>query len=158
MLRLLENYHEQFPDQDLPLVYPLIYIGDFLQYAEYLLRWVRQLEEGDGYDYPKSVIKYAINNIEGRNLEKLITLAKDHLSHTLGEETMTLAQQLIQQGMQQGMQQGEYNMLLHLIKQKFSSIPESYEKRLQATDADTLLDLAERLMHSNSLNELFDET
>ncbi|MDB6096302.1 MAG: cytosolic protein [Francisellaceae bacterium] len=64
-------------------------------------------------------------------------------------------QQGIQEGMQQGMQQGEAKILLMQLKTKFNEVPESYVKKIQAADDNTLSQWAINFIKANSLDDVF---
>ncbi len=61
----------------------------------------------------------------------------------------------IQQGVHQGIQKGEYQFLLHLLKCKFSSIPEKYYQRIISADTETLLKWGERVLNAKTLRDVF---
>ncbi len=63
----------------------------------------------------------------------------------------------IQQGIQQGVQQGEYQFLLHLLKCKFSSVPEKYYQKIISADAETLLKWGEQSLDAKTLSDVFKE-
>jgi len=64
-------------------------------------------------------------------------------------------QQGMRQGMQQGMQRGEARILLRQMKMKFGQIPTPARDRVEAADADTLLEWSERLLAASNLDEVF---
>jgi len=66
-------------------------------------------------------------------------------------------EQGIKQGVQQGIKQGESTLLRHQIEFKFRCIPTSYLKRIEAADADTLIQWGKQLMMAETIEEVFQE-
>ena len=55
---------------------------------------------------------------------------------------------------EQGMQQGEARVLIRQLQHKFGPLPEAVRQRIEAADADTLLEWSERLLMARSLDEV----
>lgn len=60
-------------------------------------------------------------------------------------------------GIQKGMQQGEAALVLRLAQRRFGRVPQSYKQRITQADADTLLDLGEKILEAKTLKDLFKE-
>lgn len=71
-----------------------------------MLPWLHDIELQLGKDYARMILKYVIDVYPEANYETFIAETKHYLSKELGDEAMTIAQQLEQRGIQQGMQQG----------------------------------------------------
>lgn len=76
---------------------------------------------------------------------------------------MTGAQQLINSGIEQGRQEGiqkgtlkgERLVLIRLLERKFGVIPRNYLSKLDKFSSDALLDLSEKFLDAQSLEDLF---
>lgn len=76
---------------------------------------------------------------------------------------MTGAQQLINSGIEQGRQEGiqkgtlkgERLVLIRLLERKFGVIPRKYLSQLDKFNSDALLDLSEKFLDAQSLEDLF---
>jgi hypothetical protein len=55
----------------------------------------------------------------------------------------------------EGVRQGEVKMLVRQLESKFGSLQEDVRQRVNAADAEQLLDWAERLLDAQSLSEIF---
>ncbi len=62
----------------------------------------------------------------------------------------------IEKGLQQGIQQGESALLLRILQCRFKNIPEVYLQKIDQASAEDLLKLAERVLESSSLDEVFE--
>ena len=58
-------------------------------------------------------------------------------------------------GIRKGMQQGECAVVLHLLETKFKEVPSAYQAQLRQMDSSALLELAKRILSSQSLDALF---
>ncbi len=96
----------------------------------------------------------------GVNFENLNELqeVKSMLAEQVVEWTKQWEQQGIEKGFnkgrQEGRQEGEASLLLRLLERRFGSIDESIQDRLQAADADTLMNWADRLLTAASPEEV----
>ena len=61
----------------------------------------------------------------------------------------------IQKGRQEGRQEGEAAVLLRLIALKFGPPSEEVRARIEATDADTLLDWSARILTAEHVQDIF---
>jgi hypothetical protein len=64
-------------------------------------------------------------------------------------------QQGVQQGIQQGVQQGEGTMLIRLLERKFKTVPENYRQHIETASPEDLLEWAEKVLISQSIEEVF---
>jgi len=79
---------------------------DFEGFLRVLIPWLHEVECQIGPYYAKILIHYVVDEFKHGNMDLFLNEVKIHLSKELGDEAMTIAQQLRHQGMQQGMQQG----------------------------------------------------
>lgn len=117
-------------------------------------------EEADGYLL--GMLKYVVQFTPTEDKKRFSDFLRKTLSSPLEEKTMTTLAQAwheegIQQGIQEGIQQGEYNLLIRLLEYKFKTIPQKYRRRLQQTDAQTLLQYVERVFEAHTLADIFQE-
>jgi hypothetical protein len=70
-------------------------------------------------------------------------------------DTMSsFADRFIQKGLQQGMQQGEARLLLRLLHNKFGTVPEETSRRIEAADAETLLQWSDRVLTASRIDDV----
>ncbi len=62
----------------------------------------------------------------------------------------------LEQGIEQGIQQGESALLLHLVKHKFKTIPESIVQKIQQGSAEDLLKWFARALACETLEQIFE--
>jgi flagellar biosynthesis/type III secretory pathway protein FliH len=60
----------------------------------------------------------------------------------------------IEQGIHRGRKEGEAALLLRFLERRFGPVDEMLRQRLQAADAETLLNWGERLFHAASAEEV----
>jgi len=60
-----------------------------------------------------------------------------------------------EEGRQEGKQRGEALILLRLLRLKFGEIPDDTRRRIEATDADTLLAWSERILNAECIDDIF---
>jgi hypothetical protein len=60
----------------------------------------------------------------------------------------------IQQGVRQGVQQGEAKILVRQLTSRFGQLPAETVRRIEAADADTLLEWSERVLTAKRLDEV----
>ncbi len=78
------------------------------------------------------------------------------IEEELGVHHVTTAERIgIQKGIEQGMQQGESTVVLHLLEKKFAEVPMPYRERISQMDSGALLQLAEQILSSQSLDDVF---
>ena len=61
------------------------------------------------------------------------------------------------EGRTEGIQTGEKRMLLRLLERRFGKVPQTYQTRITAADADTLLLWGERVLSAQRLADVFSE-
>ena len=61
------------------------------------------------------------------------------------------------EGHTEGIQAGEKRMLLRLLERRFGKVPKTYQTRITAADADTLLLWSERVLFAQRLADVFSE-
>lgn len=142
-------------------------VRNFANFLQVIFPWLNEIENDQGEDLAKSVLKYILSGIEAEDEALFIQKSEEYLSEKLRGEIMTLAQRFEQkgleqgilQGMQQGMQQGilrgEYSLLLRQLERKFKVIPKNYRECLTKADMETLLVWGERVLSAKTLDEVF---
>ncbi len=142
-------------------------VHDFKGFLKRLLPWLQELEQAgnSGFSLSKTVLKYVLDGTQAEGFEVFKKSVREHLSPMLGDEIMTLAQELEQRGMHKGMHkgihlgihQGEAAVLKRLLICRFKSdIPESYLVRIKQADTETLLQWSERTLDAKTLEEIFE--
>jgi hypothetical protein len=98
--------------------------------------------------------------IPGKEFNHLTELqeVKSMLAERVIEWTEQWKQQGLQEGIEQGIhrgrKEGEAALLLRLLERRFGPLDETLRQRLQAADAETLLNWGERLFHADSAEEV----
>ena len=89
-------------------------VRDFKKFLKTLLPWVKEIEKSDssGFSLGKNVLKYILDGTEAKDFDLFAKGIQEYLSPELGDEIMTLAQQL----QQTGIHQGEVAVITRLIK------------------------------------------
>jgi len=180
-----EKLREQHWAGIMTFVMKHIYARDVLMPLQQILAHLRQFEQEGGRDFVVTLLKYLLIAGETAQAEQVVELIKNQLSQPVGEQIMTIAEQLrqqgvqqgmqqgmqkgmqqgieegmqqgIQQGMQQGMQQGEVAVLMRLLQHKFGPLPNHYRQRLINADASALLRWTDQLFEVDSLELLFSD-
>lgn len=131
---------------------------DFKQFLKILLPWIQEVEKSgsSGFSLSKTVLKYAVDGIEGQDFDFFKESIREYLSPALGDEIMTLAQELIQRGQHQGIHQGEAAVITRQLKRRFHQVPASYLTRIEQADAETLLSWSDKILDAKSLEEVFE--
>jgi predicted transposase/invertase (TIGR01784 family) len=142
---------------------------------KYLLSLFKELAKQEGEDYIEQVLVYLIRSAKISDKKLFCAILEENLPPAIGEKVMTLAEQLKQEGHKEGLQagiilgrqeghqegrlegrqEGERLVLQRLLQHKFGSIPEKYLKFIRQADADTLLELSERVLDTKNLDDLF---
>jgi predicted transposase/invertase (TIGR01784 family) len=80
---------------------------NFRKFLEVLMPWLHEVECELGSQYAKIVLKYVVNEFSSGNYEQFTEVAQTYLSKELGEDAMTIAQQLREEGRLEGRLEGE---------------------------------------------------
>ncbi len=145
-------------------------VRDFKKFLKTLLPWIREMEQkgSSGFSLSKIVLKYVLDGTETQDFDLFAKSIQEYLSPELGEEIMTLAQELIQrghrqgisqgisQGIHQGIHQGGVAVLTRLLKRRFQQVPPSYLIKIEQANAETLLSWSEKILEAKSLEEVFE--
>ncbi len=125
-------------------------VRDFKQFLKTLLPWVREIEQqgSPGFSLGKIVLKYTVDGVEGQDFDFFKESIREYLSPALGEEIMTLAQEL--------QQKGEATVITRLLKHRFHDVPESYLTQIKQADEETLLSWSDKILDAQSLEEIFE--
>ena len=70
----------------------------------------------------------------------------------------TMAETWLEEGLAKGIQTGEKRVLLRLLERRFGKVPKTYQTRITAADADTLLFWSERVLFAQRLGDVFSES
>lgn len=150
-------------------------IRDFGRFLETLLPWLSELEQHAGGQLARQVLYYVIDGLEADNTGLLLEKSQQHLSTSLREDMMTLAQQFERQGEARGeargLAQGEISgrakgklegklegqaqLLIRLIKRKFGEVPDFYLQRIARADEEMLTIWSEQILEANSVQAVF---
>ncbi|MFO1433831.1 MAG: DUF4351 domain-containing protein [Candidatus Competibacteraceae bacterium] len=95
-----------------------------------------------------------------------VTISEADVRHALVEVLPTLEKRImptmvetwLEQGRTEGIQTGEKRMLLRLLERRFGKVPKTYQTRITAADADTLLLWSERVLFAQRLADVFSES
>lgn len=129
-------------------------VRDFKKFLKNLLPWIREIEKIDssGFSLGKNVLKYVLDGTEAKDFKVFANGIREYLSPELGDEIMTLAQEL----KLTGIHQGEVAMITRQLKHRFHHIPESYSKLIGEADSEKLLTWSEKILDAKSLEEVFE--
>ena len=94
------------------------------------------------------MLKYTLDGVEGQDFDFFKKSIREYLSPALGDEIMTLAQEL--------QQKGEATVITRLLKHRFHDVPESYLTRIKQADEQTLLSWSDKILDAQSLEEIFE--
>jgi predicted transposase/invertase (TIGR01784 family) len=125
-------------------------VRDFQGFLKTLLPWLRELEQsGDaGSSFIRVVLKYVLNGAEAEDQQVFVTAVREHLSPVLGGTVMTLGELF--------RLEGQHQMMMVLLKHRFSEIPESYLARVEKADDETLFAWGKKISDGKSLEEVFE--
>lgn len=140
---------------------------DLMPYLINLMPLMKAIDAQHGIAYLDAAMHYALSTGEISDIAKLMDMIQRELSKEAGEQIMTGAQQLINSGIEQGIQKGieqgiqkgtlkgERLVLIRLLERKFGVIPRNYLSQLDKFSSDALLDLSEKFLDAQSLEDLF---
>ena len=132
---------------------------DILQWIDPLVDNINTVEVEGGFDFAKASFTYLFETGEASDPKQLSHLLHGRLSPTLEETTMTtMAQYFRQEGVQQGVRQGEAAIILRQMQCRFGDVPKAYEQRITQANADTLLQLGEKILEAKTLADIFEES
>ena len=90
-----------------------------------------------------------------------VTVNEAEVRRALVEILPTLEERImptmVETWLEQGIQTGEKRMLLRLLERRFGKVPKTYQTRITAADADTLLLWGERVLSAQRLADVFSE-
>lgn len=143
-----------------------IYEKEALNFIQDLLGLLKRVCQEGGADYGASVLHYFLSQTEtaepGKLLEALETglTEEDNIMATVVDYLTekykdTWFKTGKEEGIQQGMQHGEAHLLISMLKAKFKELPESYLKKIEGTDVETLNQWAINFVNARSLDEVF---
>jgi 3-methyladenine DNA glycosylase Mpg len=99
-----------------------------------------------------------ITTAERMGIEKGLAQAQEYITtaERMGiEKGLAQAQEHITTAERMGIQKGESVVILRLLERKFSLVPEAYREKIQTANADILLEWADRVLSSQSIEEVF---
>ena len=144
-----------------------IYASDFLQIFRQIIYTLNELEQKDGSDYILTILNYSIKSAKNLNRENFFETVKEGLSEKLGDEFMTVAEQLIQEGLlkgkheglheglHRGFLQGGHAVLLHQLKRKFEFVPNHIQDRINQANEKQIYAWSENLIDAKTVDEVF---
>ncbi|MFO1431295.1 MAG: DUF4351 domain-containing protein [Candidatus Competibacteraceae bacterium] len=92
----------------------------------------------------------------------MVTVSEADVRRALVEVLPTLEERImptmVETWLEQGIQAGEKRMLLRLLERRFGNVPKTYQTRITAADADTLLLWSERVLFAQRLADVFSES
>ena len=115
---------------------------------------------------------YSSSEIIGSDLEKILrvlTNITEYLYKKYGEYTSVskevenmvttlynpaIKEEGIREGMKKGIEKGMENLVIRLLKKKFSDIPEKYIKLIEDADEKTLLQIADNIFEINKIEDI----
>ena len=80
---------------------------DLVPFIQSVIGLMQAIEQEDGVEFLRTTFNYFFSVGEVQNIDHLMHTIHEHLSPTLEENIMTIAQQLRQQGIQIGIEQGK---------------------------------------------------
>lgn len=137
----------------LAFMFKHVYDRDVGPLLPFVIEMLKELQnEYNGIEYSETLLIYWLKRADIKKGPKaFIEKIQQELSLPKEGAIMTIAEQL----MQQGMQQGECAILLRLLKHKFKTIPVSYERMIKQANSERLLELSERILENDTLEEVF---
>ena len=111
------------------------------------------MNNADGMRLFERIVKYMLQVDESVTMDEVRKAARNAISPTAEDVTMTIADQL----RQEGRQEGGLDVLRRLLERRFGTIPPRYQDRLAAADSDTLLRWSERILTAQTIDEVFSQ-
>lgn len=130
-------------------------IINFKNFLNTLLPWLQELEKSDllaGSSFSKIVLKYVLRGVEAQDFDFFIKNIQEYLSPQMGDEIMTLEQEILLRGQCQG----ELALMTSLLQRRFKQIPENYLELMKQADAKTLLAWGEKILDAETLEKVFE--
>lgn len=147
-----------------------VYAKEILNYIQHILESARFIWHDGEHDLAIAILNYILSQGRTADPEHLIKVLKIGLEEE-GEMMGNLVdyltqknkdiwlqsgiQQGIEQGIQRGKQEGESTLIIHQLKRKFKAIPKRYLNQVIQADQEDLLKWADRILESESLEEIF---
>lgn len=126
------------------------YISQMLDMLERILK-----EETEAVTFTDQVLKYwiLVAELKKQDPREFIQVAQQRLPGPIGENLMTIAEQL----RQQGVQKGEGILLMRLLerKLKLKAVPKEYRQRIEKASSKQLMKWAEKVLDCHSLEDVF---
>lgn len=132
-----------------------IFEKDILPYLREVMPILRQLEKLDGSNFVQILLKYVLTTAETLNLEAFVEVVQEGLSESTGENVMTIAEQLIERGIKKGFLRCGHEVLLRLLKKKFSNVPTHYQELVEQADETKIYKWSENIIDAKTLEEVF---
>jgi len=131
-----------------------VYARDVWPYIQQLIEMLKVIEQEDGAVlYAKHLLNYWLIAAETKKDPKaFVKVIQQGLSASLGDELMSMAEQLVQQGMQQG----ESTLLMRLLERKFKAVPKIYRQQVEQANTADLLKWGEKVLDSQAIEDVFE--
>ena len=93
-----------------------IFARDVLPHIKNITTLLAQLDQLDGREFVEVVLQYFLERGEIKNKDQFFELINDNISHEVGGDIMTLAEQLREEGKSEGQQQKAFEIARDLLK------------------------------------------
>lgn len=94
-----------------------IFARDIFPHIKNIAGLLAQLDQSDGREFVEIVLQYFLERGELKDREQFFELINDNISHEVGGDIMTLAEQLKEEGRHEGMIAGELKGKLDVARQ-----------------------------------------
>ncbi|CAM4396150.1 MAG: Recombination-promoting nuclease RpnA [Legionellaceae bacterium] len=154
-----ENLREKYWSGLMLYIFKHIFAREIMPYIESSIKLWQLIGHEGGKDYIINLVNYISTVAETADGQSAITYIANNIDKEIGDEVMTIAEQLIQkgkyEGISQGIAQGELNMLICMLEAKFHVIPEEYLNLINNADADTLLLWGRKAVFAKTMKDIF---
>jgi Uncharacterized conserved protein len=129
--------------------------ANIMAFLEELSSEFKRIANENAEEYVLSMLHYVLAKANLADKEEFFEWVKRSLPKELEKKSMTIAEQLRSEGVKQGMQQGEKKLVIRLLNRRFSAVPAKYVNILENSDQDALLEIGERILVANTIDEIF---
>ena len=147
----------------LTFMFKHVFARDIWSFVEPMIELLKPIQTEKGAAvFTGCVLQYWLyaSEIKATNPKAFVESVQQRLALPIGDELMTMAEQLKQEGRQEGRQEGGGILLIHQLERKFKikTIPERYRQKIQQANSDRLLEWGDKIVDSEckSLEEVFD--
>ncbi|MFU0781516.1 MAG: DUF4351 domain-containing protein [Thermoanaerobacterium thermosaccharolyticum] len=157
VLSELENVEEN---------YPLMVLSNNMYFKNAIEKLFTSINEAKEYDNKIRLIEAAFR-IDPSKVSEVIKMYADRLNeeqmkyviNNLKEANFKIyteeeLKKSMEKGMEKGIEKGMENLVIRLLKKKFSDIPEKYIKLIEDADEKTLLQIADNIFEINKIEDI----